>query len=89
MTIDLNDSEMMLSYTQEMAALGYHYVAFNPDHVNNSNTLEFFRNTLDAQEYCLVMTNDGVYFESMPSNWLLNDLNELIKIGIDTSCDEH
>jgi hypothetical protein len=88
MTIDLNDSEMMLSYAQEMAALGYHYVAFNSDHVNNSNTLEFFRNTLDAQEYCLVMTNDAVYFESMPSNWLLNDLNELIKSGIDTSCNE-
>ncbi|ABQ06551.1 hypothetical protein [Flavobacterium johnsoniae] len=88
MTIDLSDSEMMLSFTQEMASLGYQYVAFDIEIVNNSNTLEFYRNILDAQEYCCVMTNDAQYFENLPTNSLIKDLEALINSGIDTSCKE-
>ncbi|RKR08144.1 hypothetical protein C8C83_5379 [Flavobacterium sp. 90] len=88
MTIDLSDSEMMLSFTQEMASLGYHYVAFDIEVVNNSNTIEFFRNILDAQEYCCVMTNDAGYFENLPTNSLIKDLEALLSSGIDTSFKE-
>ncbi|KAF2334562.1 hypothetical protein [Flavobacterium nitrogenifigens] len=88
MTIDLSDSEMMLSFTQEMASLGYQYVAFDIEIVNNSNTLEFYRNILDAQEYCSVMTNDAGYFENLPVKSLINDLEALVNSGIDITCKE-
>ncbi|MBS7230957.1 hypothetical protein KHA90_07970 [Flavobacterium psychroterrae] len=88
MTIDLNDMEMLLSFAQEMADLGYKYAAFNSDDVNNSNTIEFFRDSSGAKEYCLVMTNDADYFESLPIDKLVSDLEALMQSGIDTSVNE-
>lgn len=88
MTIDLNDSEMMLGYVQEMAYLGYTDVAFNIDQVNNSNTLEFFRGSQEAEEYCIIMTNDAEYFERLPVNSLIIDLNALMQSGINLSSNE-
>lgn len=85
MTIDLSDSEMMLSYAQEMAYLGYTDVAFNIDQVNNSNTLEFFRDPQQAEEYCIVMASDAEYFERLPVKSLIIDLNALMQSGIDLS----
>jgi len=79
---------MMLGYTQEMAYLGYTYVAFNIDHINNSNTLEFFRGSQDAEEYCIAMTNDAEYFVPLPVNSLIIDLNALMNSGIDLSSNE-
>ncbi|WP_294958551.1 hypothetical protein [uncultured Flavobacterium sp.] len=88
MTIDLSDSEMMLSYAQEMAYLGYTDTAFNIDQVNNSNTLEFFRDQQAAEEYCAVMTNDAEYFVTLPVVSLIKDLNALLQSGIDISAKE-
>lgn len=88
MTIDLSDSEMMQSYAEELAYLGYTHAAFNIDQVNNSNTLEFFRDQHAAEEYCAVMTNDAEYFETLPLESLLKDLNALLQSGIDISAKE-
>ncbi|UUW08627.1 hypothetical protein NLG42_21295 [Flavobacterium plurextorum] len=88
MTIDLNDIEMMLSYAQEMAYLGHAYAAFNADEVNNSNTLEFFRDPRAAEEYCYEMTTDADYFRSMPTQSLISDLEIVLDSGIDTSLKE-
>jgi hypothetical protein len=88
MIIDMSDSEMLLSYAEEMASLGYHYAAFCSDQVINSDTIEFFRTSMDSEEYCLVKTNDADYFRSLPIESLIRDLNALMRSGLDISCNE-
>ncbi|SDZ57701.1 hypothetical protein SAMN05444397_109125 [Flavobacterium aquidurense] len=88
MTINIADAEMLSSFAEEMASYGYHFAAFPSDQITDSGTIEFFRTSLDAQEYCLVMTNDADYFENMPIESLIGDLNILMKSGINTSCNE-
>ncbi|WP_281631546.1 hypothetical protein [Flavobacterium luteolum] len=85
MIIDLTETEMILSFTEEMASYGYRYVAFNTDIVNNADTIEFFRSSPDAQEYCLVMTNDANCYINKPIDPLLEDLRALVQSGLDLS----
>jgi hypothetical protein len=88
MTINIADAEMLSSFAEEMASYGYHFAAFPSDQITNSDTIEFFRTSLDAKEYCLVMTNDADYFENMSIESLIGDLKILMQSGIDTSCNE-
>lgn len=88
MIINVSDTELLLSFVEEMADLGYKYAAYNSDQVTDSDTLEFFRNPLDTKEYCLVMTNDAEYFESVPIFQLAADLNAVLQSGIDISENE-
>jgi len=88
MIINISDTELLLSFVEEMADLGYKYAAYNSDQVTDSDTLEFFRNPLDTKEYCLVMTNDAEYFESVPVFQLAVDLNAVLQSGIDISENE-
>jgi len=88
MTINIADAEIILSFAEEMASYGKQYVAFNVAQVTDCDTIEFFRTSPDAQEYCLVMTNEADYFESLPTESLIRDLNALLQSGIDTSCNE-
>jgi hypothetical protein len=88
MIINISDTELLLSFVEEMADLGYKYAAYNSDQVTDSDTLEFFRNPLDTKEYCLVMTNDAEYFESVPVFQLAADLNAVLQSGIDISENE-
>lgn len=70
MIINLADTEMMLSFTEEMAYNDHRFAAFNTEEVTDTYTIEFFRNPLDAKEYCLVMTNDANYFRACRLNQL-------------------
>ncbi|WP_369014140.1 hypothetical protein [Flavobacterium anhuiense] len=88
MIINLADTEMMLSFAEEMAYNGHRFAAFNTDEVTDAYNIEFFRNPLDAQEYCLVMTNDADYYKSVPIEELLADLKAVLKSGADTSENE-
>ncbi|MFW0736862.1 hypothetical protein [Flavobacterium sp. T12S277] len=88
MTINIADAEMLSSYAEEMASYGHRYAAFSPDQITDSDTIEFFRTSFDAQEYCFVMTNDVDYFKSMPIELLIGDLKILMQSGIDISCNE-
>ncbi|MTH15924.1 hypothetical protein [Flavobacterium sp. LC2016-01] len=88
MIINLADTEMMLSFAEEMAHNGHRFVAFNTDEVIDTYTIEFFRKSMDAQEYCLVMTNDADYFQSLPVESLIYDLRAILESGIDTTQNE-
>lgn len=88
MIINLADTEMMLSFAEEMAYNGHRFAAFNTDEVTDTDTIEFFRNPLDAKEYCLVMNNDANYFQSLPIESVINDLRAVLNSGADTSENE-
>ncbi|MBE8723471.1 hypothetical protein [Flavobacterium hungaricum] len=88
MIINLADTEMMLSFAEEMAYNGHRFAAFNTDEVTDTDTIEFFRNPLDAKEYCLVMTNDANYFQSLPVESVIDDLRAVLESGINTSDNE-
>ena len=88
MTINLADTEILSGLAKEMVTGGYHYAAFPSDLISDSYTLEFFKTSWEAKEYCYEMTNDADYFESLQTTSLISDLNILMKSGIDTSCNE-
>ena len=79
---------MMLSFAEEMAYNGHRFAAFNTDEVTDTDTIEFFRNPVDAKEYCLVMTNDANYFQSLPIESVIDDLRAVLNSGADTSENE-
>ncbi|WP_433836317.1 hypothetical protein [Flavobacterium anhuiense] len=85
MIINLADTELMLSFAEEMAFNGQRFAAFNTDEVTDTYTIEFFRKSLDAQEYCLVMTNEANYFQSVPVEAVIDDLKAVMESGIDIS----
>jgi hypothetical protein len=88
MIINLADTEMMLSFAEEMAYNGHRFAAFNTEEVTDTYTIEFFRNPLDAKEYCLVMTNDANCFQSLPVESVIDDLRAVLESGINTSDNE-
>lgn len=88
MIINLADTEMMLSFAEEMACNGHRFAAFNTDEVTDTDTIEFFRNPLDAKEYCLAMINDANYFQSLPVESVIDDLRAVLESGINTSDNE-
>lgn len=79
---------MLSSYAEEMATYGYHYAAFLSDQITDPDTIEFFKTSFDAMEYCHVMTTDTDYFKSLPIETLISDLNALISSGMDISRNE-
>lgn len=88
MVINLAETEVMLSFVEEMAFNGHRFAAFNTDEVTDTYTIEFFRKPLEAQEYCLVMTNDANYFQSVPVESVIDDLKAVMESGIDISENE-
>lgn len=88
MIINLADTEMMLSFAEEMAFNGHRFAAFNTGEVTDTYNIEFFRNPLDAKEYCLVMANDADYFQSLPIESVIGDLRAVLESGINTSENE-
>ncbi|MDQ1165720.1 hypothetical protein QE431_002038 [Flavobacterium sp. SORGH_AS 622] len=42
MIINLADTEIILSFAEEMAYNGHRFAAFNTDEVTDTNTIEFF-----------------------------------------------
>ncbi|CAC9974431.1 hypothetical protein [Flavobacterium panici] len=56
--------------------------------VCDADKVEFFRNSLDAKEYCFVMTSDTEYFKSMPTSSLINDLRTVVQDDMHNLIDE-
>lgn len=88
MTININDVEILLSLAEEFAEVGYYYASFEMDRICDADNIEFFRNTKDAQEYCLTKTNDADFFRSVATESLIEDLRIVLQSGIDTSQNE-
>jgi hypothetical protein len=88
MIINLADSEMLSSYAEEMASYGYRYAAYPLNLLTDGDTIQFFRTSMGAEDYCLVGPNDLDYFKYTPIESLISDLNTLMRSGIDTSSNE-
>lgn len=88
MIINLADTEMMLSYIEEMVFYGYYYVAFNADKITEINKIKFFRYPLDAKDYCLAKANDAEYAQHVPIEEIISDLKAVLKSELDNSKNE-
>ncbi|EJG03144.1 hypothetical protein [Flavobacterium sp. F52] len=88
MIINLTDTEMMLSYIEEMVYYGYNYVAFNTEEITEINKIKFFRYQLDAKEYCLAKINDAEYFQHVPIGEIISDLKAVLKSELENSKNE-
>ncbi|PIF71248.1 hypothetical protein [Flavobacterium sp. 2] len=88
MIINLADTEMMLSFAEEMAYNGHRFAAFNTDEVTDTYTIELFKTAWEAKEYCYEMTTDADYYKSVPIEELIADLKAVLASGINTSENE-
>nr|WP_082586847.1 hypothetical protein [Flavobacterium sp. Root935] len=88
MIINLADTEMMLSFAEEMAYNGHRFAAFNTDLVTDTYSIELFKNALEAKEYCYEMTTDADYYKSVPIEEIIADLRAVLASGINTSENE-
>lgn len=79
---------MLLSFAEEMAAYGYQYAAYPVNQLTDSDTIQFFRTSMGAEDHCLVGINDTDYFKNMRTDSLINNLKIVMQSGIDTSCDK-
>lgn len=85
MKINVADAETLLSYAEEMVSYGYQFAAFPLKLITDSDTIQFFRTSMAAEDYCLVGHNDVDYFKNIPITSLIGDLNIILQSGIDTS----
>ncbi|MFC4478942.1 hypothetical protein [Flavobacterium chungangensis] len=83
MNININETEMLLSFAEEMASLGYRYAAHPVNLSADSDNIAFFRTSMGAEDHCLVGVNDIDYFKSVPIDSLINDLKTVMQSGID------
>lgn len=84
MKINVADAETLLSYAEEMVSYGYQFAAYPLKLITDSDTIQFFRTSMAAEDYCLVGSNDADYFKNIPITSLINDLNIILESGIDT-----
>ncbi|MFB3388032.1 hypothetical protein [Flavobacterium sp. LAR06] len=85
MIINIADTEMLLSLAEEMASYGYRCIAYPVNMLTDSDTIQFFKSSMGAEDYCLVGANDVDYFKSMPTDSLINNLKIVMKSEIDTA----
>lgn len=85
MKINVADAETLLSCAEEMVSYGYQFAAYPLKLITDSDTIQFFRTSMAAADYCLVGPNDVDYFKNIPTTSLINDLNIILQSGIDTS----
>lgn len=85
MKINTADIEIISSLAKEMASYGYRYAAYPLNLPTDSDTIQFFKTSMGAEDHCLVGPNDIDYFKSMPIDSLINDLTIVMQSGIDTS----
>jgi len=83
MNININETETLLSFAEEMASLGYRYAAHPVNLPADSGNIAFFRTSMGAEDHCLVGRNDIDYFKSMPIDSLIKDLKTVMQSGID------
>lgn len=88
MNININETETLLSFAEEMASLGYHYAAHPVNLPADSGNIAFFRISMGAEDHCLVGGNDIDYFKSVPIDSLINDLKIVTQSGIDLYSNE-
>lgn len=85
MIINKADTEILLSLAEEMASYGYRCIAYPLNTLTDSDTIQFFKSSMGAEDYCLIGPNDTVYFKSMPIDSLINNLKIVMHSGIDTA----
>ncbi|MBW1658861.1 hypothetical protein [Flavobacterium quisquiliarum] len=85
MIINLADTEMILSVAEVMAYNGYQFAACDSWQIIENDKIEFFRNSQDAEEYCLIMTKGADHFINMPTDTLISNLKMVLEHGIDTT----
>ncbi len=83
MNININETETLLSFAEEMTSLGYRSAAHPVNLPADSGNIAFFRTSMGAEDHCLVGRNDIDYFKSMPIDSLINNLKTVIQSGID------
>lgn len=83
MNININETETLLSFAEEMASLGYRYAAHPVNLPADCDNIAFFRTSMGAEDHCLVGRNDIDYFKSVPIDSLINKLKTVIQSGID------
>ncbi|TDO96047.1 hypothetical protein [Flavobacterium sp. 245] len=88
MIINTADAEILLSLAKEMASYKYRYIAYPLTLISDSDTIQFFKTSMHAEDYYLVGPNDIDYFKSMPIDSLVNNLKIVMHSGIDTYCDK-
>jgi len=88
MIINLADTEMMLSFAEEMAYNGHRFAVFNTDQVTDTYSIELFKTAWEAKEYCFEMSTDADYYKSVPIESVIDDLRAVLESGINTSDNE-
>ena len=88
MNININETETLLSFAEEMASLGYRYAAHPVNLPADSGNTAFFRTPLAAEDYCLVGAHDIDYFKSVPIEPLIRDLKAVMQSGLDMYSNE-
>lgn len=88
MIINLADTEMMLSFAEEMAYNGHRFAVFNTDEVTDTYSIELFKTAWEAKEYCFEMSTDADYYKSVPIDSVIDDLRAVLESGISTSENE-
>ena len=88
MIINLADTEMMLSFAEEMAYNGSRFAVFNTDQVTDTYSIELFKTAWEAKEYCFEMSTDADYYKSVPIESVIDDLRAVLESGINTSDNE-
>lgn len=50
MNININETESLLSFAEVMASYGYCYAAYPLNTITDSDTIEFFRTSMSAED---------------------------------------
>lgn len=82
MQLNSDDIIFMLSNAEEFRVHGYSYAAFPVLTVCAADKVEFFRNKLDAEEHCFIMTDGTEFWKSQPVASLINDLRTVMQYGM-------
>lgn len=88
MNININETEALLSFAEEMASLGYRYAAHPVNLPDDSGNTAFFRTSMAAEDHCLVGAHDIDYFKSVPIEPLISDLKAVMQSGLDLYSNE-
>lgn len=88
MNININETESLLSFAEEMALLGYRYAAHPLNLPADCGNTAFFRTSMGAEDHCLAGAHDINYFKSVPIEPLVRDLKAVMQSGLDLYSNE-
>lgn len=88
MIINISEHKELLDLAISMEKNGFPYVVFPVEEMCNADTLEFFRTSWEAAEYCFEMSNDVDFYKSLLTDSLIKDLETVELTGLDTTENE-